>query len=224
MDDPSARHALQLKTLLRHVHPAVWRRVRLADDLSIADLHRIIQLLMGWDGDHLHRFLIQGREYGISYDGGPIFLEDAALVRLSRFQFRPTERFLYEYDFGVGWEIEVRVEKVIRWDGPTYPPTCIEGRERSPPDGCDRPRVDAKPRLHAVSSEMVKDIEECVAMLLRVADGDADALIDPDQRRELERVAARLRAARKPFPADGFERAVVNAALRRAFAQAGGSP
>ena len=88
---------LWLKLLLRDVHPAVWRRVKLADSLSIADLHRVIQLLMGWDDDHLHRFRIHGRDYGIAYVGGPSFDEDAAAVRLAQFGFRPTERFLYEW-------------------------------------------------------------------------------------------------------------------------------
>ena len=98
---------LRLKLLLRDVHPAVWRRVKLADSLSIADLHRVIQLLMGWDDDHLHRFRIHGRDYGITYVGGPSFDEDAAAVRLAQFGFRPTERFLYEYDFTAGWQVEV---------------------------------------------------------------------------------------------------------------------
>ena len=38
---------LRLKRLLRDVHPAAWQRVRLTDGLSIADLRRVIQLLMG---------------------------------------------------------------------------------------------------------------------------------------------------------------------------------
>ena len=73
----------ELKMLLRDVHPAVWRRVRPADELSIAELHRMIQILMGWDDDHLHRFRIHGRDYGIAYVGGPNFGEDAAAVPLS---------------------------------------------------------------------------------------------------------------------------------------------
>jgi len=84
---------LRLKLLLRDVHPSVWRRVELADSLSVADLHRVIQLLMGLDNDHLHRFRIHGRDYGIAYIGGPSFDEDAAAVPLSQFGFRPTERF-----------------------------------------------------------------------------------------------------------------------------------
>jgi hypothetical protein len=92
MTDPGPR-LLQLTMLLRDVHPAAWRRVRLADELPIAELHRVIQILMGWD--HLHRFRIHGRDYGIDCIGGPNFGEDAAAVPLSWFGFRPTERFLY---------------------------------------------------------------------------------------------------------------------------------
>ena len=66
-------------------------------ELSIAELHQVIQILTGWDDDHLHRFRIHGRDYGIAYIGGPNFSEDAAAVPLSWFGFRPTERFLYEY-------------------------------------------------------------------------------------------------------------------------------
>jgi hypothetical protein len=75
---------LRLKLLLRDVHPAVWRRITLADSLSIADLHPVVQLLMGWDDDHLHRFRIHGGDYGIAYIGGINFDEDAAAVSLSQ--------------------------------------------------------------------------------------------------------------------------------------------
>jgi hypothetical protein len=68
---------------------------------------------MGWEDDHLHRFRIHGRDYGIEETDGMPFDEDAEDVPLSRFGFRPAERFLYEYDFADGWEAEIRVEKVI---------------------------------------------------------------------------------------------------------------
>src|SRR3954447_19830432 len=103
MIEAAATQSLQLKVLLRNVHPAVWRRVTLSDALSIADLHQVIQLLLGWNDDHLHRFCIQGGEYGVEYAGGLEFDDDAAAVPLSRFQFQPSERFLYEYDFTAGW-------------------------------------------------------------------------------------------------------------------------
>jgi hypothetical protein len=173
---------LRLKLLLWDVHPAVWRRVKLADSLSIADLHRVIRLLMGWDGDHLHRFRIHGRDYGIAYVGGPSFDEDAEAVRLARFGFRPTERFLYEYDFTAGWQVEVRVEKVIE-EAPCEShliPACLAGREPGPPDGCGGPRAYAERRRDAVSWDMATDMDAVAAVLRRVADGDDSVLADPE--------------------------------------------
>ena len=162
-EDPAPR--LQLKVLLRDVHPPVWRRVRLPDSLSIADLHRVIQILMGWDDDHLHLFRIHGRDYGIAYLGGPGFGEDAAAVPLAWFRFRATERLLYEYDFPAGWQVEVRVEKVIpAASGEIHHiPVCIAGREPGPPDGCDGPRDHAKRRHDMAGREMAHDMDAVAA-------------------------------------------------------------
>ena len=157
---------LRLKFLLRDVHPAVWRRVKLADSLSIADLHRVIQLLMGWDDDHLHRFRIHGRDYGIAYVGGPSFDEGAAVVRLAQFRFRPTERLLYEYDFTAGWQVEVRVEKVIE-EAPCEShriPACLVGREPGPPDGSGGPQAYAERRRDVVSQDMATDMDVVAAV------------------------------------------------------------
>ncbi|MHB1710667.1 MAG: IS1096 element passenger TnpR family protein [Acidimicrobiales bacterium] len=45
---------------------------------GLADLHAAMQVAFGWDGSHLHRFVIptNGTEYGICYYGGPVFRDD----------------------------------------------------------------------------------------------------------------------------------------------------
>jgi hypothetical protein len=221
MTDRRPTQWLQLKTLLRDVHPAVWRRVRMVDSLSIADLHQVILVLMGWEDDHLHRFCIQGRDYGITYLGGPLFAEDAAVVPLSRFAFRPTERFLYEYDFTAGWQIEVRVERVIGVapGAGNRIPFCVGGRGASPPDNCGGPRAHTALRRDALGRPMADDVDAVVAVLRRVADGDDAVLDDPAERFDFERAVSRLKA-REPFLAEGFSRTLVNAALRQAFTAA----
>jgi hypothetical protein len=217
---------LRLKLQLRDVHPAVWRRVTLADSLSIADLHRVVQLLMGWDDDHLHRFRIHGRDYGIAYIGGLSFDEDAAAVPLSQFGFRPTERFLYEYDFTAGWQVEVRVEKVIE-EAPCEGngiPVCVAGREPGPPDGCGGPQAYAERRRDAVSwDNMATDMDAVAAVLRRVADGEDAVLADPETFSDFKQAVSRLRS-REPFLAEAFPRAAINAALRQAFTIVRGPP
>jgi hypothetical protein len=58
---------------------------------------------LGWSGEHLHRFVIHGGEYGISYLGGVGFRDDPYRVRVAELGLRPTERFTYHYDFAAGW-------------------------------------------------------------------------------------------------------------------------
>ena len=189
----------------------------MVDILSIADLHRIIQLLMGWDDDHLQRFRIHGRDYGIAYIGGPSFAEDAASVPLSRFRFHPSERFLYEYDFTVGWRIEVRIERVIQAARENHRiPVCIAGRQPAPPDGCGGPFAYAERRRGALGWAMADDMGAVAAILRRVSDGDSTVLEDPDERADFERAVSRLKA-RTPFLVEEFRLSPVNAALRQAF-------
>ncbi|WP_282188914.1 plasmid pRiA4b ORF-3 family protein [Azospirillum aestuarii] len=121
---------------MRDARSAVWRQERVVDRLSIADLHWVIQVLRGWNDEHLHRFRIDGRCNGISVIGALHLGEDAKAVRLARFRFRPTESFLYGYDFRADWRIDIRVEKVMAAVPRPPHPVCLAGRETSPPDAC----------------------------------------------------------------------------------------
>jgi hypothetical protein len=56
----------QFHILLLKISPAIWRRVLVPSDQNLADLHRTLQIVMGWDDTHLHRFLIHGKAYGMS--------------------------------------------------------------------------------------------------------------------------------------------------------------
>ena len=45
-------------------------------------------------------------------------------------------KFIYEYDFGDGWEHEVAVEKVLPPDANFKHPACLAGANACPPDDC----------------------------------------------------------------------------------------
>jgi Plasmid pRiA4b ORF-3-like protein len=83
----------------------------------------------------LHRFVIHGREYGISSVGGPDFRDDAAQVRLGELGLRLGERSSYEYNYCAAWEVHLRVEEILpSQPGPAYP-RCVGGRRAGPPEG-----------------------------------------------------------------------------------------
>jgi len=82
--------------------------------------------------------VIHGTDYGIAYEGGIDFRDDARQVSLGRFGFRVGERFVYEYDFYAAWSHDVRVEAIVAADGRAYP-RCTGGRRAGPPEGCGGP-------------------------------------------------------------------------------------
>ena len=47
----------QLKIALNDIRPPIWRRVQ-TKDCTLANLHDIIQVSMGWQESHLHLFQI----------------------------------------------------------------------------------------------------------------------------------------------------------------------
>jgi hypothetical protein len=128
----------QLRITLRDVSPLVWRRVLVRSDTTIAQLHDVLQITMGWEDAHLHQFLIHGKSYGVYHEGGITFVDNPGRVRLSDFRLRTGERFIYEYDFGDWWRHDIRFEQVLPRDERCYP-VCTGGHGACPPEDCGGP-------------------------------------------------------------------------------------
>jgi len=60
----------QLKIHLLGISPQICRRVLVRGDTTLAELHHVFQVVMGWDNWHLHSFKLWGKEYGMPYAGG----------------------------------------------------------------------------------------------------------------------------------------------------------
>ena len=206
---PSAE-IYQFRVVLCGVSPLVWRRLLVTSKTSLAELHYILNTVFHWSGEHLHRFRIHGKDYGIPQGGGIVFDEDARRVPLSRFRLHCGERFRYEYDFTAEWNLDIRLEKVLPFD-PRWPiPLCTAGRRAAPPEYCCGVR-DYLERLdrHRYPFEAVAIVAEAVQRLLD-SEGDRKAIDDLDELREsLERVEAY-----ENFQPDRFERRQVNQQLR----------
>jgi Plasmid pRiA4b ORF-3-like protein len=136
LDGLSSPSVYQLRVVLRGVSPLVWRRLLVRSESTIAELHAVLQTSFGWSDEHLHRFVIHGREYGVGHIGGLTFRDDARRVRLDRLGLRLAERFVYEYDFFDSWVHDVRVEQVAALEAGRSYPRCVGGGRAAPPEDC----------------------------------------------------------------------------------------
>jgi Plasmid pRiA4b ORF-3-like protein len=133
------RLVYQLNVWIRNIPPMIWRRLLVRNDTSIADLHHILQIVMGWEDVHLHQFKIFGKTYGISRLYGIPFTDDGRQVRLADFRFRAGERFVYEYDMGDLWQHDLRLERIAPFEPSKRYPICIAGAGACPPEDCGGP-------------------------------------------------------------------------------------
>lgn len=129
----------QLKITLKDSRPPIWRRILVAEDTSLAKLHRILQVTMGWWDCHLHQFTIHGQDYGVPDQYLSPFesrTENEKNAKLMAVVHGEKDRFVYEYDFGDDWLHHIVVEKIVpRVQGQRYP-LCIAGARACPPEDC----------------------------------------------------------------------------------------
>ena len=92
----------RLKIQLLEVAPAVWRRFDTYADVTLLQLHHIIQGAMGWDLAHLYAFE-DGHGYGGQFSNA-LRLCDVCQVG---------DALTYAYDFGDDWRHLVSVEKAV---------------------------------------------------------------------------------------------------------------
>jgi hypothetical protein len=126
----SIDQGMQLKVALKYTQPVIWRSVQLPVAATLGHLHEVIQLLFGWDGDHLHVFRAAGRAYSDPfYDLEGASDEDSIRVRDA---FRPGIKVGYEYDFGASWQHEITRQKSFRLDPEQNYPVCVAYQGDSP--------------------------------------------------------------------------------------------
>ncbi len=203
----SAPSIYQLKVVLRHVTPLVWRRVLIRSDTTIAQLHHIVQVTMGWEDGHLHRFRIHGRDYS-STSGGAI-ASDPQSVILASFRLRPRERFTYLYDFSARWHHDIRLEQILALDQRRLYPVCIGGKHACPPDDCGGPDDYRRGLQECGSLAAVHDL----ALLADFVGRWLDHAIRGTEEEQVDVAAALKRIAERRRAPDHFDRHAVNIAL-----------
>jgi hypothetical protein len=204
----------QLRVTLRDVSPLVWRRLLVRSDTTIAQLHAVLQIAMGWEDVHLQQFRIHGKVYGVYHEGGMTFADNPHTVRLADFRLRKGERFVYEYDMGDCWQHDVRLEQVLPLHERTRYPVCTAGSGDCPPEDCGGPAGYVAFLLERGSWSAMNEVSEAMAVVAeRIRDWQQGGPRPTWDDEELSAAMDRMSDWLEETPAV-FNRRAVNAALR----------
>jgi len=126
----------QFKVTLIGIAPPIWRCIQVPGGFSLAQLHRALQVAMGWENYHLYMFQLGSKKYGppdVDED------DDLGLINAKRVRVRAVLpgvglKFTYVYDYGDNWQHELLLEAVVMPDPATEYPRCVAGERRCPPE------------------------------------------------------------------------------------------
>jgi hypothetical protein len=133
----------QLKVTLDHISPPIWRRIQVSDKTTLFELHKIIQIIMGWLGYHLHEFQINNEYYTdmATVEEWDNENNDEFAFSLKSLNLMAGTKFKYKYDFGDDWSHTILLEeKLPRQKGVRYP-ICIKGKNACPPEDVGGPWI-----------------------------------------------------------------------------------
>src|SRR5258708_1799653 len=130
----------QLKVTLLGASPPIWRRLLVPADVTLAYLHNVLQVAMGWEDCHLHEFSIGKRRFGTPDPDdrlmGITSASSERTVTLSSVLGRVGAKATYTYDFGDSWEHGIVLEKRLPRDPSLTYPLCTGGQRACPPEDC----------------------------------------------------------------------------------------
>lgn len=126
----------QLKLSLSFSDPLIWRRIQVPGQLTLADLHRVIQICMGWSDSDTHQFLVgkifYSPGFGIEdFKRKPKY--DEAAFELHQLEEAMQFIFTYLYDGGEGWELEITLENILAPDS-VGSAVMLDGEYGCPPE------------------------------------------------------------------------------------------
>jgi hypothetical protein len=198
------RESYQFKVELRDISPPIWRQFRVWGDATLAQLHRILQMVMGWENYHLYEFRIGGRIYG-----DPDLDDEREIIDVKKTRIRNVlpgvgAEFEYEYDFGDDWQHDLLLEAVMQSDPDTMCPRCLAGERSCPPEDVGGSGGYAD-YLEALADP---DHEEHENMMEWRGPFDPEAFSIEKVNRELERKfhPVRKRAVRLPLAQPGADK------------------
>ncbi|PTY07576.1 hypothetical protein DB347_04895 [Opitutaceae bacterium EW11] len=116
--------------------PRIWRRLLVRESMWLTRLHDCIQIAFDWFDYQTHVFALDDLKYGNPFRKDELAVEDDRDVTLADIDLGTRDRLFYEYHFGEGWQVEIRVEKAVPLEKGAAYPLCTGGERAGPPEDC----------------------------------------------------------------------------------------
>lgn len=104
-----------LKITIEDTHPPVWRRLVVPENMSFYDLHRVIQLVFGWEDMHMHIFEAPQNRFEIVANSKDAYTDFFMEKKLPVSAVAEHENWIrYVYDMGDDWRHKIVFEKLLQ--------------------------------------------------------------------------------------------------------------
>ncbi len=146
MKDNGKKSPIKLRVALKELPHKCERVLLVPEDITMRQLHFVIQEAMGWTNSHLFEFRPEkfkaSLAVGIENDYDYVFVKttDANKIGLKEvfLHDRVGRPFWYEYDFGDGWMHQVTFLVATSRDKERFVgfPRCLKAIGQCPPEDC----------------------------------------------------------------------------------------
>ncbi len=124
----------RLRLEITGLSPAVWRVVDIQYNIILPELHKVLQIVMGWRNEYPACFVTPDGGHPIGEwpetAGGPASRTLADLLD------NPKREFAYDYEPDEPWRVVCRLESERPRGGDDGQlPCCVDGARSAPPDG-----------------------------------------------------------------------------------------
>ena len=141
-----SRYSLHIQ--LSGIDPPIWRKIVVPGAISLHTLHKMLQVVMGWENAHLYLFRLTINEkttmYGLpdpDWESGDKRIRDSRRTKLDVTVWADWLKLTYEYDLGDSWIHQITIEHIehladdeMNEDALWTTPRCLAGSRACPPE------------------------------------------------------------------------------------------
>lgn len=125
-----------LRLEIAGTEPRIWRRLQVRETMWLSRLHDTIQILFDWFDYQTHLFALDDLRLGNPLKRDDLMVEDDRDVTLTDLDLGQRDGLVYHYEFGEGWHVDIKVEKVLVVEKGIRYPVCTAGEHAGPPEDC----------------------------------------------------------------------------------------